>query len=231
MNDSSPKTPTRAVSTRDGYDQWAATYDVVDNPLIKLEGPVVRALLGDVTGLRILDLGCGTGRHALSLAERGARVTAMDFSWGMLAKARAKARSRVEFVVGDLHSRIPFGDDVFDRVICCLVFDHIRDVAHVLSEMGRVCRRDGSLLVTTLHPAMLLSGVQARFTDAVTGEKVLLESVCNQVADYVNGASTAGLRVRSMSEHFVDDALIARSPEAEKYRGWPLLLTMVLAKS
>lgn len=228
MSSSGSDIPTREVSTREGYDLWAATYDEVDNPLVKLEGPVVAELMGDVRGQRVLDLGCGTGRHALSLAAAGARVTAMDFSEGMLAKARSKAAGRIEFVVGDLHRRLPFGDEAFDRVICCLVFDHIRDVGHVFAEMGRVCRRDGSLLMTTLHPAILLAGVQARFTDHSTGEKVLLASVRNQVSDYVNASIAAGLSIRSMSEHFVDDALIARSPEGEKYRGWPLLLTMVL---
>lgn len=226
-----PAGPTREVPTRDGYDLWSATYDETDNPLVKLEGPIVESLLGDVTDQRILDLGCGTGRHGLVLAEKGARVTAMDFSKGMLARARAKAACRIEFVVGDLHERIPFADGTFDRVICCLVFDHIRELSNVLREMARVCRDDGFLVMSTLHPAMLLSGVQARFTDEKTGEKVLLASVQNQVSDYVNASISAGLRIRTMSEHFVDDALIARSPNAEKYRDWPLLMTMTFARA
>ncbi|MCB9851714.1 MAG: methyltransferase domain-containing protein [Phycisphaerales bacterium] len=226
MAESIPAESTREVSAREGYDLWSTTYDEADNPLVKLEGPVVEAALGEVAGLKILDLGCGTGRHSLRLAGAGAEVTAMDFSEGMLAKAREKALGRIDFVVGDLHQRLPFEDEAFDRVICCLVFDHIRDVAGVLSEMRRVCRLDGFILITTLHPAMLLTGVQARFTDAATGEKVLLESVQNQVSDYVNASVAAALRIRSMSEYFVDDALTARSPNAEKYAGWPLLLTM-----
>lgn len=230
MSESLPVEPTREVSTRDGYDLWSTTYDDVDNPLVKLEGPVVEATLGGVAGMKILDLGCGTGRHALRLADAGADVTAMDFSEGMLARAREKASGRLEFIVGDLHQRLPFDDASFDRVLCCLVFDHIRDVAGVLSEMRRVCRSDGFILVSTLHPAMLLSGVQARFTDAATGEKVLLESVRNQVSDYVNASVAAGVCIRSMSEHFVDEALTARSPNAEKYFGWPLLLIMTFER-
>lgn len=228
MSESTQKSASRNVSTREGYDAWAAIYDADDNPLVKLEAPVVRELLGDVAGLRILDLGCGTGRHSIPLANAGADVTAMDFSEGMLAKAQAKSGGRIEFVSGDLHKRLPFEDASFDRVICCLVFDHIRDVVHVLSEMRRVCRSDGEILVSVMHPAMMLTGVQARFTDEATGEKVLLASERNQVSDYVNASLAAGLRIRNMSEHFVDDALIARSPRAEKYRGWPLLLTMTL---
>ena len=50
----------------------------------------MREALGDVRGLAVLDLGCGTGRHALWLAEAGATVTAVDFSEGMLSEARRK---------------------------------------------------------------------------------------------------------------------------------------------
>ena len=58
---------------RSGYDRWAAVYDHDVNPLIGLEGPVVRKAVGEVRGLAVLDLGCGSGRYALWLAEMGAR--------------------------------------------------------------------------------------------------------------------------------------------------------------
>jgi malonyl-CoA O-methyltransferase len=75
-------------SVRGGYDRWAVVYDHDGNPLQGLEEPAVRAAVGDVRGLNILDLGCGTGRHSLWLAAAGATVTAVDFSEGMLAEAR-----------------------------------------------------------------------------------------------------------------------------------------------
>ena len=75
---------------RQGYDRWAEVYDHDANPLPALEGPIVQAMLGDVRGQQALDLGCGTGRHALWLAAAGATVTAVDFSPGMLAEAQRK---------------------------------------------------------------------------------------------------------------------------------------------
>ncbi|MEL6715814.1 MAG: SAM-dependent methyltransferase, partial [Planctomycetota bacterium] len=56
------------VGTREGYDRWSECYDDYGNPLIDLEEPVVRQLVGDVRGVQLLDLACGTGRHALRFA-------------------------------------------------------------------------------------------------------------------------------------------------------------------
>jgi len=89
-------------SVRRGYDRWAVVYDHDRNPLLGLEGPVVRVAVGDVRGLEVLDLGCGTGRHALWLADRGATVTGVDFSERMLAEARRKpGADRVRWLHAD----------------------------------------------------------------------------------------------------------------------------------
>ena len=100
---------------REGYDRWSAVYDHDANPLPALEEPHMREATGEVRGLDVLDLGCGTGRHTTWLAAAGARVTAVDFSEGMLEKARAKPGSEtVRFVVHDLHSPLPFPSTSFD---------------------------------------------------------------------------------------------------------------------
>ena len=72
------------VPVREGYDLWSRIYDEEDNPLVVLETNRVRRLLGDVRGLRVADIGCGTGRHAVAAAEAGATVIGVDFSPGML---------------------------------------------------------------------------------------------------------------------------------------------------
>src|SRR4051812_39166640 len=67
-------------NVQSGYDRWATVYDHDANPLQALEEPKVREAIGNARGLSVLDLGCGTGRHALWLAGMGASVTALDFS-------------------------------------------------------------------------------------------------------------------------------------------------------
>src|SRR2546427_13077975 len=80
--------PIEHLSTREGYDRWAMIYDDEDNPLIMLEERHLPGLLGDVHGLDVVDLGCGTGRHSVRLIAAGARVTAGGFRDGVGGKAR-----------------------------------------------------------------------------------------------------------------------------------------------
>lgn len=217
------------VSTREGYDLWSAIYDVDDNPLIALEERVALPLLGDVRGLRVADVGCGTGRHALRMASQGAEATALDFSSGMLDAARAKpGAERVRWIEHDLARPLPLPDRSFDRVVCALVFDHVADVRALMAELGRVCVADGFVLVTVMHPAMMLRGVQARFNDPATGRTTMPASVPNQLSDYVMGALRAGLRIEHLSEHAADADLVRACPRGEKYLGWPLLAVMKL---
>jgi ubiquinone/menaquinone biosynthesis C-methylase UbiE len=176
-----PSRPIEHLPTREGYDRWATIYDDEDNPLIVLEERYLLDLLGDVGGLDVVDLGCGTGRYAVRLAAAGARVTAVDFSEGMVAKARRKPSwESVRFVAHDLTQRLPFADRSFHRVLACLVLDHIGDLAGFFSECRRVCRPDGFLLVSAFHPALMLRGIQARFivSDAmvVSRQDLLIEA-------------------------------------------------------
>jgi len=104
------------VPTQEGYERWAELYDGEDNPLVLLEGQHIGALAGQVAGLDVADIGCGTGRHALRLSEAGARVTALDFSAAMLARARAKpAAASITFLRHDLAKPLPLQSGSFDR--------------------------------------------------------------------------------------------------------------------
>lgn len=218
-----------SLSTRDGYDRWAAIYDEENNPLVVLEAPLLDQLLGEVRGLTVADVGCGTGRHALRLAARGTKVTALDFSQEMLNRARAKGGAEaVRFIRHDLGEPLPLEAASFHRVMCCLVLDHIPNLVGLFGEMRRICRPDGCVVISVMHPAMMLRGIQARFTDPTTGRETRPESCPHQITDYVTAVLRAGLHIEHISEHAVDAALVERSPRAAKYLGWPMLLMMRL---
>ena len=222
------------LPTREGYDRWAATYDTMGNWLLELEEPEVDRELGEVEGLDVLDVGAGTGRHAIRIAERGARVTAIDFSEEMLAKARQKrGAAQVRWLVHDVarHEALPFEANSFDRVLSALVLEHIPvdDLASFFKELGRVAREDGVIVVTAMHPAMFLKGVSANFRDE-SGE-LRPRSYVATLSDYAMGAIRAGLAIVSLAEHSVDEGLAARNERSRKWLGWPALFVMTLKRA
>jgi malonyl-CoA O-methyltransferase len=217
------------LPTREGYDRWSAIYDVEDNPLIALEGPKVVDLLGEVRGLRVADIGCGTGRHAIPAAERGAQVIGVDYSDGMLLQALAKRGARaVRFIAADITWRLPLQNESFDRVVCCLAAEHIADLPRFFSELGRICRHDGFVIVSDMHPGLLLRGQMAQFRDPDTGRRTRPLSYPYQISDYVMAVIESGCEIDHMSEHIVDEPLVARSEGARRYLGWPMLFLMRL---
>ena len=224
-----PVPPDRLSGVRAGYDRWARVYDHDANPLPALEDPHVRAALGAVGGLDIVDLGCGTARHTVWLAEAGARVTAVDFSPGMLEQARRKVRSAdVRFLVHDLHEPLPLPDASFDAAVSGLVLEHLRDLPAFFREVRRVLNPAGRAVVTAMHPAMLLRDSRARFTDPDSGEVVAPGSVAHRLGDVVLAAVDAGFALRGIGEHAPDAAFARRYPRAERYVGWPMLLVLAL---
>jgi ubiquinone/menaquinone biosynthesis C-methylase UbiE len=113
---------------------------------------LLAAWLSDAVGpaTRLLDLGCGTGTHALALAERGHAVVGVDFAPGMLASAAEKARRRgvaLELRQADLDLPLPFPDASFDGVMCSYVLQVIARPVELLRELRRIMRPGASLVV------------------------------------------------------------------------------------
>jgi ubiquinone/menaquinone biosynthesis C-methylase UbiE len=224
-----PVSPRTSPSIQAGYDGWATVYDHDANPMTALEEPLVRAAAGDVRGLAALDLGCGTGRHALWLAGEGASVTAVDFSERMLAEARGKpGAGAIRFAVHDLHEPLPFPRASFDLVVSGLVLEHLRDLDPFFGEVRRMLRPGGRAVVSAMHPAMLLRGSQARFTDPASGEVVLPGSYPHQLGDFVMAAVRAGLRLEGIDERAADADFASAYPRAVKYVGWPMVVVLRL---
>ncbi len=133
------------------HDEWGKAIDPSTVPVIASfeactapENAHIMRWLGDVRGLRVLDLGCGAGEAATYFALRGAEVTATDLSSGMLEVTRRVAyRHGVQVrCVQARGEQLAFPDGAFDIVYTANLLHHV-DLSRTLPEICRVLRPDG----------------------------------------------------------------------------------------
>ena len=105
-------------------------------------------------GHRVLDAGCGEGRHCFGVLERGAHVIGVDLDRASLRPAVGGLRERAAqlgslgaMLQGDAF-HLPFADETFDRVICAEVMEHVHDYRGAARELARVTRPEGVVAVT-----------------------------------------------------------------------------------
>ncbi len=120
------------------------------------ERPVVYSLLGDVTGRRVLDAGCGPGSYAQWLVEQGATVLALDASPKMLELAEQRLLGIAKVLQVDLNQPLDFLDPgSFDVILCALTLDYIRDWHRLFGDFHRILVDGGMLVFSVHHPFFL----------------------------------------------------------------------------
>ncbi|MDJ0864703.1 MAG: class I SAM-dependent methyltransferase [Myxococcota bacterium] len=106
------------------------------------------------SGDRLLDVGCGEGRHCFGALERGAHVVGLDLDLPSLRAAagglreRGREKGRLGAMLRGDAFRLPFDDGCFDRVICSEVMEHVHDFGAAARELARVLRPGGTCAVT-----------------------------------------------------------------------------------
>ncbi len=111
----------------------------------------------------ILDLGCGTGEIAEALEQRGYTATACDFAEEMIEAARSShPGSAVEWVRLEPDWEVfPFADSSFDGIVASSIFEYLVDVPRVATELSRVLRPEGVLLLTVPNPCNFVRKLEA----------------------------------------------------------------------
>ena len=134
----------------DIYARWRATE--VGAITDRLESQLILELVGDVSGCRVLDLGCGDGEFALELARRGAIVTGIDASAAMIAAAKDRAKqynADITFEVA-MAEHLPFPAERFDVVTAITILCFVDDAVPIFGEIARVLRPGGHLVIGEL---------------------------------------------------------------------------------
>lgn len=187
------------MDVRESYDQWAESYDSDRNLTRDLDAEATRIVLAGVRLGTALELGCGTGKNTEFYAGLARSLVALDFSPGMIERARQRVSAPgVEFALADLTRRWPVGDATQELVAGNLVLEHIEDLAFVFAEAARVMRPGGALLVSELHPFRQYQGGLARFQAKGVVREV--SAYVHHVSDFVNAAVHAGLRLEGLRE-------------------------------
>ena len=156
------------------------------------EEPVVRGLLAQYPVGVALDAACGTGRHAEYLGSIGHEVIGVDVTPEMLEVARTKVPA-ARFELADV-TALPLPDDSVDLAVCALVLTHFTALEAPLTEIARVVRTGGHVVISDVHPFMVMLGSQA--VDTVDdGSSGFTRNYIHQVSDYLAAFRRAGLDV------------------------------------
>jgi SAM-dependent methyltransferase len=153
------------LTTRPAPPLWTpSAHDSADavkyGPDIATEGDL--RLLGHLEAKRVLELGCGAGPNAVALAQKGARVIAVDPNLDDLSAARRRSERagvRVEFHHGDLADLAFVRADTVDGVLSAYSLALVADLNRVFRQVHRVLKPDAPLVFSLPHPAFsMLAG-------------------------------------------------------------------------
>lgn len=115
-------------------------------------------MIGSVKCKKVLDVGCGTGEYAILLAKKGAHVSGIDLSKGMINNAKNNAKQEklnILFQKADV-CLLPFENNIFDKISIARVLGHLDDETMNVAakELMRVLKPGGEIIITMIHPSL-----------------------------------------------------------------------------
>jgi SAM-dependent methyltransferase len=164
-------------------------------------------LLPSGAGARVLDVGCGDGRHLRAAAARGCTAMGVDYDASALHSTRAAIGASVDLVVADA-AHLPFLAGAFDAVICTETLEHLPDDAGATREIARVLQDGGTLLgaVPTHFTERLYWHLSRGYREAPGGHVRIYTP-----HELIGRLRCAGLRVTGARyAHFIDSMIWLR---------------------
>lgn len=189
------------MNIQNAYNEWSDTYDADENRTRDLDQEVTRHRLSGLQFESILEVGCGTGKNTSFFAQLGRQLYAVDFSEGMIARAREKVRAdHVHFSTMDISSPWKFENESFELIICNLVLEHVQDLKPIFSEAARTLRSNGTFFINELHPFRQYEGTRARFYRAE--KKIEVQAFLHHISDFLKAAAASHLSLIDLDEYW-----------------------------
>jgi len=113
--------------------------------------PIITEMLGDISGKKILDAGCGNGYLTNILSQLQAEVIGIDGSSLMINKAKQNFPNQ-KFIIADLTQPLSFKNEEFDHIVCSMILQAIENPFPVLKEFYRILKAKGNIVITIPHP-------------------------------------------------------------------------------
>ena len=192
------------MSIQDSYNEWSESYDANENLTRDLDQKVTRDTLTSQHFESILEIGCGTGKNTILLAQVGTKVHALDFSQRMVNVAKSKVKAdNVTFSIADLTKRWPCDNAAYNLITCNLVLEHIENLPQIFSEAARTLRAKGRFFINELHPFKQYQGTKARFEQA--GKTIEVDAFVHHISDYTSAAEENGLKLIKLKEYWHEE--------------------------
>lgn len=191
------------LSPAEAYALWAPSYDR-ETAVSLLEDGLVGELTPTLAGLRLLDVGCGTGRRMV--VAGAASATGVEPSAEMIAAGASRRIGRRNVTVLQGHAAdLPVSDSSFDVVWCRLVLGHVTNLEVPYVEMARALTERGTAIVSDFHPEAHDRGHRRTFR-STTGV-FEIESHAHALSKHISAAHAAGLELVHRAEARVDQAI------------------------
>ena len=226
--------PHKSIRVKDAYRLWAEPYDnQPDNLVLAMEDEVFTTLLHriSISGKRVVDIGCGTGRHWNALLNaHPAQLIGVDVSAEMLSQLKRKFPDALVF--NDL-SKIE--DHSADVIVSTLTIGHIADIENAFREWHRILKPGGEIVVTDFHPEGFRKGMTRTFKHKTSTIEV--ENYYHSVEDLKSCCRQLHCPIEIIEERTITEESKPAFERAgnmndyQRFIGTPLILGFVARKT
>jgi ubiquinone/menaquinone biosynthesis C-methylase UbiE len=178
---------------------------------------VVISLAGDVKGKRVLDAGCGPGRHSKKLLDLGARVTGIDISQEMVNIARKHCGERAEIFQADFE-RVEFKPSSFDLIVASLSLMYSKEITTPFENFRRWLKPKGRVIFSIYHPVRFFQKTPGFDFSRSRKLWIHLEGCDVTVFNYYHPLEKY---FRALSENRFQVLTFIEPVLSRRYKGWP----------